>query len=161
MKPRPPRPTLSDDSRDALDASIEDYLDGFMTPREAREFEARLTEPLVARALSEALAFRSLLSEMPPEAAPDGLTDRIEAALGVAEVAASSRAFPRLYAAISGAAWALRGPARLAAGSQESLRPMALAATPLTAPLGALRPPAPARPPLWRRVLRFGSGGGR
>lgn len=133
----------------AIEGQIEEYLDGFMTPREARAFEARLMEPEVARVLSECLALRSLLAELPPSEAPDGLTDRIEAALGVAE--SEPRRFPRLRAALSGVAWAVKGPSKVAPG--EELAPIGLA----TAPFGVFRGrEKPAPRPMWKRVLGLG-----
>lgn len=136
-------------SHDTLDAQIEDYLDGMLTAAETRALEARLVEPEVHALLSEALALRSLLTELPADAVPEGLTERIEAALGVAEVAPAR--FPRLRAALSGAAWAVRGPSHATPG--EELAPVALAATPFNMLLPRR---APSRP-LWRRVLGLGA----
>lgn len=144
-----------------LDEQVEDYLDGVMTSREARAFEETLLDPHVATALHEALALRSLLAALPPDDAPEGLTDRIEAALGVATGAVTARErqarVPRLRAALSGAAWAFRGPALLAnpAGA-DGMRTVGYVTSPLPRRDAE---PAP-RPALWRRLLgrRLGLG---
>lgn len=146
-----------------LDERIEDYLDGLMTSREARAFEEALLDPDVATALHEALALRSLLAALPPDDAPEGLTDRIEAALGVTSAAVAARArrerVPRLRAALAGAAWAFRGPALLAnAAGADGMRTVAYAAAPL--PRRAPTDDAP-RPALWRRVLGRSLGLGK
>lgn len=130
-----------------LEMRVEDYLDGMLTPAETRAFEARLVEPEVAALLAEALALRSLLTELPADDVPDGLTDRIEAALGVAE--AAPRRFPRLRAMWSGASWAVRGPSHATSGDE--LAPMALAATPVVMLLPKREPR-----PIWKRLLGFG-----
>lgn len=131
-----------------VETLVEDYLDGMLSAHETRVFEARLVEPEVQGLLAEALALRSLLTELPADALPDGLTDRIEAALGVAET--SNKRFPRLRAALSGAAWAVRGPSHATSGDE--LAPLSLAATPVS----MLMPRREPRP-LWRRVLGLGS----
>ena len=140
------------------DERVEDYLDGFMSPREARAFEHELLDPEVAAALNEALALRTLLATMPPDDVPDGLVARIEAALGLPTAAAAAapehRRLPRLRAAFAGASWAFRGPAFLAnAAGGDGFRTVGYASTPLT--IG--RTPAPPRPALWRRALGLAS----
>jgi len=135
-----------------LDERVEDYLDGFMTPREVRAFESELTRPDVAQALHEALAMRSLLAELPPAEVPDGLIERIELELGIAESAPGRVRLPRLRAALSGAAWVFRGPAQIGSGSEDSLR----AANLVTAPLSRLMSNDTPKPPLWRRLLKLG-----
>lgn len=137
------------DHGDTLDRCIEDYLDGMLTPTETRAFEARLVEPEIATLMAEALALRSLLTELPADEVPDGLTDRIEAALGVAEVASRFPRFPRLRAMWSGASWAVRGPSHATSGDE--LAPVALAATPVVMWLPKREPR-----PLWKRLLGFG-----
>ena len=149
-----------------LEERVEDYLDGFMSPREARAFEAALLDPEVARTLHEALALRSLLASLPPEDAPEGLTARIEAALGVAVRGRPAPArdadrvrLPRLRAALSGAAWAFRGPAHMAQSSGgDGLRTVGYASTPLSLLRREEQEQEEApRPALWRRVLGFGA----
>lgn len=130
-----------------LETLVEDYLDGMLSAAETRAFEARLVEPGVQSLLAEALALRSLLTELPADEVPDGLVDRIEAALGVGE--SEAKRFPRLRAALSGAAWAVRGPSHATSG--EELAPLSLAAT----PVAMLMPKREPRP-LWRRVLGLG-----
>lgn len=133
-----------------LESLVEDYLDGMLSASETRAFESRLVEPEVQALLAEALALRSLLTELPADPLPEGLTDRIEASLGVAE--ASNKRFPRLRAALSGAAWAVRGPSHATPGDE--LAPLSLAATPV-----AMLMPRREPRPLWRRVLGLGSAG--
>jgi len=147
-----------------LEERVEDYLDGFMSAREIRAFEASLLDPTVAHALAEALALRSLLAGMPPESPPPGLTDRIEAALGVSPSSPRLAAahdkparLPRVRAALAGAAWAFRGPARAAnAVGTDGLRTVGYASTPLDLLRPEPDPETPPRPALWRRVLGFG-----
>lgn len=141
-----------------LEARVEDYLDGYMSPRERRAFEAELLEPEVQQALTEALALRTLLAELPPDAPPEGLIARIEEAMGVAEGRRSRREaierasrFPSLGAALARAGWIVRGPARaVSGGGAEGLRTMGYAA----APLSVARASRPPKPPLWRRLLK-------
>ncbi len=135
-----------------IDEQVEDYLDGLMPPREVRAFESALTEPAVAQALHEALAMRSLLAELPPAEVPDGLIERIETDLGIAESTPDRVRLPRLRAALSGAAWAFRGPAQISSGNDDSLRAASLVSAPLTRLLSNDEP----RPPLWRRLLKLG-----
>lgn len=74
-----------DARRAELDARIEDYLDGLLSPRETRAMERRLIEPDVSAALAEAIAFRELMATAPPLDAPEGLAERIIDELGVGE----------------------------------------------------------------------------
>jgi hypothetical protein len=135
-----------------LDERVEDYLDGLMGPREVRAFEQELTRPEVAQALHESLALRSMLAELPPAEVPDGLIERIERDLGIAESTPGRVRLPRLRAALSGAAWVFRGPAQIGSGSEDSLR----AASIVSAPLTRLMTNDTPKPPLWRRVLKWG-----
>ncbi|MBL8784982.1 MAG: hypothetical protein JNJ59_08795 [Deltaproteobacteria bacterium] len=150
MNPSPPRSLPSPPS---LEEQVEDYLDGIMTPREVRAFEASLVAPEVARALHEAVALRSLLEDLPPSDVPDGLIERIEAELGVAEAGPTRARLPRLRAALSGAAWAFRGPAQIQSGADDSMRAASLVSAPFTRLMARDEP----RPPLWRRLLRLGA----
>jgi len=143
-----PPPAMAPNTDGQLETLVEDYLDGMLSAAETRAFEARLMEPGVQGLLAEALALRSLLTELPADAIPEGLVDRIENALGVAET--TNQRFPRLRAALAGAAWALRGPSHATSGDE--LAPLSLAATPVS----MLMPKREQRP-LWRRVLGFGS----
>jgi len=102
------------DPRQELDERIEAYLDGALEPGEARRFERDLVRPEVAAALREALLLREILRSTLPDEAPAGLAERIERELGVAapeerDVGRETR-FPAARAALSGAAWAWRGP---------------------------------------------------
>jgi len=74
-----------DDRHEAIEVRIDAYLDGLLTPAEARETERLLIDPDVARALGEALALRELLTTAPGEVTPADLAERIIGALGVAE----------------------------------------------------------------------------
>jgi len=158
-----------DEEADALDAWVEEYLEGRLSPEETGRFERALLEPAVAEAFREALVLRELLASLPPDAPPEALVSRIELALAVSGTEARRKAgrFPRLSAALGGASWALRGPA-LAVGtvgaSVGSSRELSAATGNMRyaiAPVTALRgregageaaPPARGKP-LWRRVL--------
>ncbi|MCC6624253.1 MAG: zf-HC2 domain-containing protein [Deltaproteobacteria bacterium] len=77
------------DEAEAIEVRIDAYLDGLLSPAEAREVERSLIDPAVARALGEALALRELLTTAADEVTPHGLADRIIGAVGVAEAPSS------------------------------------------------------------------------
>lgn len=63
---------------------IESYLDGLLNDAETHRFEQDLLKEDVAALFREVLLMRELLGELPPAEPPEGLVDRIEAALAVA-----------------------------------------------------------------------------
>ena len=65
-----------------MEAQVDAYLDGELTPNDAAELEAHLAEcPSCRRFQADRLALRSAIAaEMPPVAAPDALRARIRAA---------------------------------------------------------------------------------
>ena len=130
---------------------IEAYLAGRLGLAGTARLESELLERgEVARLFSEELMMRELLGSMPPDHAPDGLTDRIEAALplGVAPPMSAAQAveearrgnavLEKLGLALGGAAWSLRGPA--------------MALSPISGNLERRRAEAPPKKPLWRRA---------
>jgi hypothetical protein len=63
---------------------IERYLDGLLDEEKTRDFEQDLLKADVAALFREVLLMRELLRELPPAEPPEGLVERIEAALAVA-----------------------------------------------------------------------------
>ena len=63
---------------------IERYLDGLLDEEKTRHFEQDLLKEDVAALFREVLLMRELLGELPPIEPPEGLVQRIEAALSVA-----------------------------------------------------------------------------
>jgi anti-sigma factor RsiW len=60
------------------------YLDGELDPAHALEVEQQLArDPVLAAECARVEAFQRLIRELPPESAPQGLTRRIEAAIGM------------------------------------------------------------------------------
>ena len=74
---------MSQEQMDAYDR-IESYLDGLFDEAETRRFERDLLKEDVAVLFREVLLMRELLGELPPAEPPEGLVNRIEAALAVA-----------------------------------------------------------------------------
>lgn len=116
--------------REALEARLDAYLDGLLSPAETRAVERLLIDPDVAQALAEAIALRELLAAAPDAAPPPDLAERIIAALGVADPGADARAdaaevidlaerrtrLARTRGALYGASWMVRGPVAAPAG---------------------------------------------
>lgn len=63
---------------------IESYLDGLLDEEETHRFEQDLLKEEIAAIFREVLLMRELLGELPPAEPPEGLVNRIEAALAVA-----------------------------------------------------------------------------
>ena len=146
---------------------VEAYLDGTLSNEAAYHFEQDLVRPEVGSAFSEALLLRDLLSEIPPEAPPPGLTARIESALNLDSVSASKTVRPsknQLGRSIDTIKWGFRWPRFAMAGlsgtthglrrSLSGLNTMGYALGPLQAPsrkgLGALLKP---KKSLWTIAL--------
>lgn len=102
-----------------LDLLIEDYLDGFLSPRETNRFERKLVRSDVQTAFAEALALRDLLRSAGPDCPPSGLMEQIEETIITARPKKEKRTrwFGATRTALSGMTWAVRGPA-LALSSQ-------------------------------------------
>jgi len=125
------------------------YLEGDLSPEEARAFEQGLAErPELSMALARVVALRDLLQALPPDAPPPGLEERIAASLRVQvsepKPKQPSAALAQLQAVLAGAGWGLRGPAL-------AFEPAAAAASRLVASRGEERSRPPAKP-LWRRA---------
>ena len=101
---------------------VEAYLSGRLGLEETARLEAELLQGgEVSRLLSEELMLRELLGSMPPDEAPDGLTERIERAMPLGQAPPDlSRQQPRgrtrsvlgqIGLALGGASWSVRGPA--------------------------------------------------
>lgn len=73
----------------ALDERIERYLNGALSPDEAIAFERGLADPVVARGFREALLIRELMKS-PVGQVPEGLSLRIEEALGLTSGASAA-----------------------------------------------------------------------
>ena len=129
----------------------------------------------LARLLSEELMLRELLGSMPPDGAPEGLAQRIEAAmlLGKAPLARAdpdrgsrgrvSAVMGQLGLALGGASWSVRGPAMALGpagnntGGRAVMDGMSTARYALGPLAGGLERrvvrPAIKKKPLWRRAL--------
>lgn len=172
--------TAMDDTETAnLEQRCEDYLDGRLSEQDTCRFERGLSCPEQMRIFGETLALRELLQSLGPEAAPEGLAERIQADLGVAASQTPRRArsqdqrqqpnatLATVQASLLGLGWMLRGPALAASatvasasGGRETLSGLQTARYalgPLTGrTLGRARTLVPAPPkPLWRRALRW------
>ena len=152
-----------------LDPSLHEradlYLDGSLSRLEALEFESDLARlPEVAEALTAALALRELLQLVPPLRPPEGLEDRIIAALPLRKTESarkSSRSFGSVRAALDGLSWSFRGPATVLGSAFGGALPVAAGVAQLRWSFGTLGSghtepaPKPPRTPLWRRALRL------
>lgn len=106
-------PRSEDDSVDVdvLDTRAEAYLAGALSPAETREFERDLARPDVARALSQAILLRDLLTGDPVLDVPEGLARRLAAQLDLGRDRAVLRRDPSALRSVLGSlAWAWRGP---------------------------------------------------
>ena len=148
------------DEREALDALIDRYLDGLLSPEETSRFERMLLRPEVGEAFGEALLLRQLLQDMPPDQAPEELMSRLESALGIDATTIRKRAqrMPRLRAALGGMSWMVRGPAQAMTvpatlGAAEAASGFSNARYAL-GPMGTqAHATPPTRPSWWRRAL--------
>lgn len=155
------------------------YLDGRLSLEQTARLEAELAQGgEVARLLSEELMLRELLSSMPPDAPPEGLIERIEAACPggprsdgregraqTREPGRLSKLFRPAGLALSGVSWTLRGPALAvgpasAGGSSgratlEGLATARFALGPLNAERERRQRPPKPKKPLWRRALKL------
>jgi hypothetical protein len=149
------------------------YLDGALPREEAFAFERELARSSDAvKALSEELAFRDLLRNLPPLQPPEELEERIwyqvfhsqafhSRRLRSSKSSGEQSPAPRWRAALSGASWSLRGPAIALAAPLEGARPMASGLSQLQwmlGPLGVRRAgkiQASESKPLWRRALAW------
>ncbi len=138
------------------DERIQAYLDGTLPADEAAVFERELTDPEVSRRFGEELFLRELMRDMGPEV-PEGLAERLAAALPLAAAEPEGERLPRLRAALDGVGWAVRGPAMAfsagpgVVGGREAISGVRTALG-VTAPEPAV--PAARAKPLWRRALR-------
>ena len=83
---------MNPEQMDAYDR-IESYLDGLLDEVQTHRFEQDLLKQDVAALFREVLLMRELLGELTPAEPPEGLVNRIEAALAVAP--AGQKAFER------------------------------------------------------------------
>ena len=65
----------------SLDDHIEDYLNGNLSEEDTKRFEENLLKEDVAGEFREVLFMRELLRDIPPDAPPTGLIERIEKSL--------------------------------------------------------------------------------
>jgi len=96
-----------------LSERVEAYLDGRLSDEDTHRFEQDLSQPDVAGAFSEAMLLRDLLSDLPPDTPPPGLTARIEAALNLGAASVSAKVKTgrgRLGNVIDAFGWGLRWP---------------------------------------------------
>ena len=105
------------DGSESVVERIDAYLDGLLSPSDARATERMLAEPDVARVLAEALALREVLNDASDAPTPPGLADRIIGALGVGDEERAAEAGDGITAessvgkvALFGASWMVRGP---------------------------------------------------
>jgi anti-sigma factor RsiW len=91
----------------SLQDRIEQYLDGVLDAEAARRFEQNLLDEALANEFREILLLREVLSDLPPDYAPEGLVERIESALALPAAdlpeesqAAPGRRFGRLRAVV-------------------------------------------------------------
>ncbi|MFN3196940.1 MAG: hypothetical protein ACE366_00795 [Bradymonadia bacterium] len=130
---------------------LDDYLDGRLSHEETRITERLLIEPEIADALAEAIALRELLSHVAEQLSPpEGLDDRIIAALGVEEEAevldlteAPAGGWVRGLFATAG---------MMVQGSRSGVSNMGYALASFSFWPSKEKPP---RRPLWRRALSF------
>jgi hypothetical protein len=157
---------MNPEQMDAYDR-IESYLDGLLDEAETHRFEQDLLKEDVAALFREVLLMRELLGELPPAEPPEGLVNRIEAALAVAP--ARQRAFDThiqeeptgFWSALkSGFRWpgysmsGVAGGTDALKGALSGMRTVGYALGPLRAPLhkgvAAIRQTGP---PLWKSAL--------
>jgi hypothetical protein len=106
----------------ALELRVERYLNGELSRGETVAFEQELAQPRLGEAFREILLVRELLHSAPPQGVPDGLNERIIAALEIEM--GSTGALDREESVLArqkriardGAAWMFRGPAMALAG---------------------------------------------
>ena len=132
---------------------VDAYLEGRLSLEETRAVEALLVDPEVAAVLAEQLAIRALLSELPGDAAPADLADRVIEALGMEAAAPIQERRPASSsgAMIGGLRLALTGP-----GSPRGGRAALSGLSTLRYALGPLASERAPKPPLWRRALGLG-----
>lgn len=150
---------LVETGNESLIERVDAYLDGLLTPAEARATERMLADPEVAALLAEAIALREVPASAADAPTPPGLAERIIAALelegeSAAEPTATSEdASSPGRGALYGASWMVRGAgaeggARAARAGADALR---YALGPLTL-LGAANEERPRRS--WWRLGR-------
>ena len=147
-----------------LDLRIEQYLDGDMSPDEARQFESELATPAVARAYDEALLIRTLLKSRVE--VPDGLSERIaDAMLDEGRATAQQEADVPSAAGVilDSFQWALRGSTVAVTpgapgNTVDGVRASFGAVRQMLPPVDAFRSEArkqERKRPLWRRLIRL------
>jgi hypothetical protein len=154
---------MNQDPIDAYDR-IENYLDGILDEAETHRFEQDLLKEDVAALFREVLLMRELLGELPPVEPPEGLVNRIEAALAVAPARPKAVATPSreettgFWSALkTGFRWpgySMAGGTEALKGSLSGMGTIGYALGPLRTPLhkgvAAIRQ---ASAPLWRSAL--------
>jgi hypothetical protein len=146
---------------------IESYLDGLLDETQTHRFEQDLLKEDVAALFREVLLMRELLGELPPDEPPEGLVDRIEAALAVAparqkavEIQSREETTGFWTALKAGLSWPGYSVSAVAAGSEglqsalSGMRTIGYALGPLRTPVhkgvAAIRQ---AGAPLWKSAL--------
>jgi hypothetical protein len=146
---------------------IERYLDGLLDEAQTHRFEQDLLMEDMAALFREVLLMRELLGELPPAEPPEGLVNRIEAALAVAPARQKAVETPSRqettgfwFALKTGFRWpgysmpALAGGAEALKSALSGIRTIGYALGPLRAPLRkgttAIRQTSS---PLWKFAL--------
>jgi hypothetical protein len=147
---------------DELELRIIAYLEGELGPEETRALERELAQPEVALLFSRELLVQDCLRQLGPASPPEGLCERIEAALEIDEPRAKQRErMNALRALLRGSGWMVRVPALALAGAGRSFEPTAMGVSTLRYALGSLatrHKPREPKPSLWRRLLPGGKG---